>query len=408
MSEPLLRALARLRAADPRRRDAGPRRRLRPPARHAAAAGAASSCGTSTSRPDATSRSRRTTTRRRTPPTTPLGDAGRARRSTTCSTSRSATGTSTPPPRPTSSGSPRRARRSCTPAPGRPTRPSWSATTTATSTGCCAEDDPVFRALGLSDHQGRMKPSRQSKYRQVEEFLRILDASISEALDKGHLRRPTPERAARDRRPRLRQRLPDLRHRALPDPRPRAARPPDRHRPARAVARAQREDRRRARRRRDASSPPRSSEADARRAARRRPRPARLRHRHRRRAGPRDRVGDAAGPRRALLPPRHRRPAPHARPRPRRTPCSPGTASSASASPTPSPTACARRCCGWQGYRVDVMQFVGSQHTPRNTLLRARPHRRAGRRRLRPPGVRRAGRRPGACGPRLASSSAGG
>jgi hypothetical protein len=24
-----------------------------------------------------------------------------------------------------------------------------------------------------------------------------------------------------------------------------------------------------------------------------------------------------------------------------------------------------------QGYRVDVMQFVGSQHTPRNTLLRA-------------------------------------
>jgi hypothetical protein len=41
------------------------------------------------------------------------------------------------------------------------------------------EDDPVFRALGLSDHEGRMKPSRQGKYRQVEEFLRILDASTS-------------------------------------------------------------------------------------------------------------------------------------------------------------------------------------------------------------------------------------
>jgi hypothetical protein len=53
------------------------------------------------------------------------------------------------------------------------------------------EDDPVFRALGLSDHEGRMKPSRQGKYRQVEEFLRILDASISDAMDKGHLRRPT-------------------------------------------------------------------------------------------------------------------------------------------------------------------------------------------------------------------------
>jgi SAM-dependent methyltransferase len=57
-----------------------------------------------------------------------------------------------------------------------------------------AEDDPVFRALGLSDHEGRMKPSRQSKYRQVEEFLRILDASIGDALDKGHVRTPTPER----------------------------------------------------------------------------------------------------------------------------------------------------------------------------------------------------------------------
>jgi Methyltransferase domain len=54
-----------------------------------------------------------------------------------------------------------------------------------------AEDDPVFRALGLSDHNGRMKPSRQGKFRQVEEFLRILDASITDAREKGHLRRPT-------------------------------------------------------------------------------------------------------------------------------------------------------------------------------------------------------------------------
>jgi SAM-dependent methyltransferase len=59
------------------------------------------------------------------------------------------------------------------------------------------EDDPVFRVLGLSDHDGRMKPSRQAKYRQVEEFLRILDASIVDALGKGHLRRPTPEEPLR-------------------------------------------------------------------------------------------------------------------------------------------------------------------------------------------------------------------
>jgi SAM-dependent methyltransferase len=54
------------------------------------------------------------------------------------------------------------------------------------------EDDPVFVALGLSDASGRMKPSRHAKYRQVEEFLRLLDSSIADAVDKGHLRRPTP------------------------------------------------------------------------------------------------------------------------------------------------------------------------------------------------------------------------
>ena len=55
------------------------------------------------------------------------------------------------------------------------------------------EDDPVFVALGISDRDGRLKPSRQAKYRQVEEFLRLLDASITDALEKGHLRRPTTE-----------------------------------------------------------------------------------------------------------------------------------------------------------------------------------------------------------------------
>ncbi len=60
-----------------------------------------------------------------------------------------------------------------------------------------AEDDPVFRALGLTDAQGRMKPSRHAKYRQVEEFLRLIDSSITDALEKGHLRRPTPEEPLR-------------------------------------------------------------------------------------------------------------------------------------------------------------------------------------------------------------------
>ena len=55
------------------------------------------------------------------------------------------------------------------------------------------EDDPVLVALGISDAQGRLKPSRQAKYRQVEEFLRLLDASLADALAKGHVRTPTPD-----------------------------------------------------------------------------------------------------------------------------------------------------------------------------------------------------------------------
>jgi SAM-dependent methyltransferase len=59
------------------------------------------------------------------------------------------------------------------------------------------EDDPLFRALGLADADGRLKPSRRDKYRQVEEFLRLLDTAVTEAIDKGQLRRPTPEEPLR-------------------------------------------------------------------------------------------------------------------------------------------------------------------------------------------------------------------
>jgi hypothetical protein len=58
-------------------------------------------------------------------------------------------------------------------------------------------DDPQFRALnrllGLADADGRLKPSRRDKYRQVEEFLRLLDTAVTEAMEKGQLRTPTPE-----------------------------------------------------------------------------------------------------------------------------------------------------------------------------------------------------------------------
>jgi SAM-dependent methyltransferase len=58
-------------------------------------------------------------------------------------------------------------------------------------------DDPLFQALGMADAEGRIKPTRQAKVRQVEEFLRLLDAAVTGALDKGHLRRPTPEEPLR-------------------------------------------------------------------------------------------------------------------------------------------------------------------------------------------------------------------
>ncbi|HXH79189.1 SAM-dependent methyltransferase [Nocardioides sp.] len=60
-----------------------------------------------------------------------------------------------------------------------------------------AESDPVLVALGIADAHGRIKPTRQAKYRQVEEFLRLLDSSITDALDKGHLRRPTQDEPLR-------------------------------------------------------------------------------------------------------------------------------------------------------------------------------------------------------------------
>ena len=55
------------------------------------------------------------------------------------------------------------------------------------------EDDPVFAALGLADQEGRIKPSRRAKFRQVQEFLRILDVTLTDALAAGQLRTPTEQ-----------------------------------------------------------------------------------------------------------------------------------------------------------------------------------------------------------------------
>jgi SAM-dependent methyltransferase len=58
-------------------------------------------------------------------------------------------------------------------------------------------DHPVLRELGISDGQGRVKPSRQAKYRQVDEFLRALAHVLEDALTGGQLRIPTSDEPLR-------------------------------------------------------------------------------------------------------------------------------------------------------------------------------------------------------------------
>lgn len=54
-------------------------------------------------------------------------------------------------------------------------------------------NDPFLREVGISDKNGVVKPTRQDKYRQVEEFLRLLAPTLKSALDAGHVAIPTKE-----------------------------------------------------------------------------------------------------------------------------------------------------------------------------------------------------------------------
>jgi SAM-dependent methyltransferase len=59
------------------------------------------------------------------------------------------------------------------------------------------DDDPVLAALGFVDERGRVKPSRQAKLRQVEEFLRDLAPVVDDAVATGRVPRPTAQRPLR-------------------------------------------------------------------------------------------------------------------------------------------------------------------------------------------------------------------
>jgi len=53
--------------------------------------------------------------------------------------------------------------------------------------------DPYLIEVGISDINGKVKPSRQDKYRQVEEFLRILAPALESAISAGQIKTPNPE-----------------------------------------------------------------------------------------------------------------------------------------------------------------------------------------------------------------------
>ena len=51
--------------------------------------------------------------------------------------------------------------------------------------------DPFLREVGISDASGLIKPSKTDKYRQVEEFLRLLAPTLTNAIEVGHIHAPS-------------------------------------------------------------------------------------------------------------------------------------------------------------------------------------------------------------------------
>jgi SAM-dependent methyltransferase len=58
-------------------------------------------------------------------------------------------------------------------------------------------NDPFLREVGIADAKGVIKPSRQDKYKQVEEFLRLLSPALNAAIEAGQIHNPTHENPLR-------------------------------------------------------------------------------------------------------------------------------------------------------------------------------------------------------------------
>jgi len=54
--------------------------------------------------------------------------------------------------------------------------------------------DPFLLEVGIADHKGVIKPSKQDKYMQVEEFLRLLAPTLKSAIEAGQIQTPTDEK----------------------------------------------------------------------------------------------------------------------------------------------------------------------------------------------------------------------
>ena len=58
-------------------------------------------------------------------------------------------------------------------------------------------NDPFLREVGIADANGVIKPSRQDKYKQVEEFLRLLSPALNAAIEAGQIHAPTEQNPLR-------------------------------------------------------------------------------------------------------------------------------------------------------------------------------------------------------------------
>jgi len=54
--------------------------------------------------------------------------------------------------------------------------------------------DPFLCEVGIADHKGQIKPSKNDKYKQVEEFLRLLIPTLNSAIEAGQIVKPSKDK----------------------------------------------------------------------------------------------------------------------------------------------------------------------------------------------------------------------